>query len=294
MEIIVIHMPKNGFLGGPHHTCFTVQRNNIIYEIVVDQLCERKITVTSSGNDYAGTLNTFYTLESLLMLFDGHFHPVTRAFDDKVEITQSWKERILPSYQSADFMLGAGNVLLDYENVLDSKLFEKWYALKEELDLIHKMVLYCLSDVKMPKDMQCAFMSEAFIGVTELVNKKKDDFSLPHVPKNQSKLKYYLIALIKQYGKEVFEIESSINIDKFAQILVDSRNRIAHIKSKQNRLFLDGGESVMYLSKLSLFYRIILFDLLGIPKQLYQSKLDARIHAINEHSVTKNFFTKLS
>ena len=50
-------------------------------------------------------------------------------------------------------------------------MFKKWYDIKTELDLNFKMLLYCVSSVEMPKDMQCAFITEAFIGIYELVIK---------------------------------------------------------------------------------------------------------------------------
>ena len=87
--------------------------------------------------------------------------------------------------------------------------------------------------------------------------------------------------------------EFSQNKDGFAQILVDSRNRIAHIKSKQKRRYLDGGESVMLIVKLSLLYRIALFDLLGIPTGKYSNALLSRVQAVNDHPVMKKFLSSL-
>ena len=115
-------------------------------------------------------------------------------------------------------------------------------------------------------------MIESFLGICEIVN-KKTGLQLPSVSRNQSKFKYYFLMVSEQYGADIFKEEFSINKDKFATILVDSRNRIAHTKSKQNRIYLDGGESVMYLLKLSLLYRVILFNLLGIPQKIYNDKL---------------------
>lgn len=63
-----------------------------------------------------------------------------------------------------------------------------------------------------------------------------------------------LVPVLEQHG-----------IETFSAALKESRNRIAHIKAKQGKLFLDGKESVLYLCKLSMLYRIILFDLLEIP-----------------------------
>lgn len=83
------------------------------------------------------------------------------------------------------------------------------------------------------------------------------------------------------YGQEIFRGEYQKDLEGFVQILVNSRNRIAHIKSKQNRKFLNGDESVLYLHKLSLMYRIILLDLLDIPLNRYKERLSNRIETIN-------------
>ena len=295
IEFKITQRSENGFLGSPKHVDFTVCHGEASHKITIDQLCERRITITSlEGYPYKDTLDIYYTLETLLMLFDGQFYPVVTASENDVEITQSWNKRALLSYHSADFMIGTGNKLFDFEMVLDGQLFEKWYTLKEELDLVHKMVLYCLSSVEMPKDMQCAFMVEAFSGICELLHKKKPGFSKPSVPKGESKLKHYLLAVVNHYGSDIFGIESTISKEKFAQILVNSRNRIANIKSEQDRIYLHGGESVMYLVKLSLLYRVVLFDLLRISKNLYNDKLTARIQAINEHDIMQEFLKKLA
>lgn len=82
-------------------------------------------------------------------------------------------------------------------------------------------------------------------------------------------------------GKKFFRGEYQKDLEGFVQILVNSRNRIAHIKSKQNRKFLNGDESVLYLHKLSLMYRIILLDLLDIPLNRYKERLSNRIETIN-------------
>lgn len=50
----------------------------------------------------------------------------------------------------------------------------------------------------------------------------------------------------------------------------------------------------MYLAKLSLLYRVILFDLLEVPDNLYKSKLATRTQVINEHDVMQEFLRKLS
>ena len=239
------------------------------------------------------TLAVYYSLETLLMLLDGQFYPTLNVYNNDTEITYSWKKRSLPSYYSAAFMMGSGNKLVDFEAVVNAELFQKWNEIKDELDLIHKMVLYCLSSVQMPKDMQCAFMTEAFEGLSELISRRKSEIVFAKAKRDESQLKLNLLTYFDRFGNDIFQKEMESSADNLAQILVDSRNKIAHIKSKQDRVYLDGAECVMYLMKLSLLYRVVLFDLLGIDNSLFSDRLRLRVQAINDHDTMKNFLKKL-
>lgn len=295
LKLDITQKPENGFLGGPKSKCFSVCHNDIEYEIAVNQHGERRITITSSeGISIENILGLYYSLETFLMLLDGQFYPIVNVFENDVETTHSWEKRTLPSHHSADFMVSTGNALLDFEAILDAQLFQDWSSLRDELDLIHKMVLYCLSSVKMPKDMQCAFMTEAFEGLSELIHERKPEIVLPKVNKSESKLKRCLSTIILRFGSQIFGREMQCNPEAFIQLLVDSRNRIAHIKSKQDRDYLNGDESVIYLMKLSLLYRVVLFDFLGIPEVLYRDKLSLRIRSIDNHEVAQAFLKKLA
>ncbi len=295
MKLFLRQTPETRWLSGPKEKQFTFSYKDIDYEITVEQYVKRQITISSPEiTTTKNLLDVFYTLDTLLTLFDGQFYSVDSVFENDTEITHSFQCRTLPSYKTADFMIGAGNILIDYESVLSAALLRRWVALREELDLIHKIVLYCVSAVQMPVDMKCAFMTEAFLGISELVNERKTAFVLPIIQKRESKLKKYLTAIIEYYGQDVFREECKKNKEQFAQILTDSRNRIAHTKSKQGRCYLNGEESVLYLSKLSLLYRVALFDLLEIPEEFYNKKLLRRVDALNQHQgVVSGFLEKL-
>ena len=292
MNLSITQQPINGILGGPKHKGFAVSVNNTAYNISIDQQCQREVSISSPAGKYEDATSIYYSLVTLLMLFDGHFYPVVNAYDG-TDITESWNKRALPSYSSADFMLGTGNKLIEFDQILDAQLLQNWCALKKELDLVHNMVLYCLSSVEMPKDMQVAFMTEAFKGVCELIHVRNPNFALPLNSKNKLELKAAFLAVVDQYGLDIFKEELSRNKEGFAQVLVNSRNRIAHIKSRQNKRVLDGGESVMYLMKLSLMYRIVLFHLLGISKSVYDAALSSRVQTINNHKIMKAFLNSL-
>lgn len=285
MEIIVRECPMGDMLGGFFEKTFVVHEGlqHVPAEISIEQLGERVITVRTIENGSTYDLHHLYfSLKRLLMLLDGQFYPITSVADGGTEITASIQKKLLSNYRSADFMIGESNCLINFGEALSETLFDNWCMIQEELDIIHNMVLYCLSSVEIPVDMKCAFLIEAFSGVGELVQHRKKGFVLPaRKSREQSDLCMRLEYIIGYYGQEIFVEECQKNLKAFCQILTNSRNRIAHIKSKQNRYFLNGKESVLYLCKLSLMYRVILFDLLNIPQNLYQKRLSMRIEAIN-------------
>ena len=293
MEFIVIQQPIPEIIQKGRCKHFTTKRNSNTYDITIEEDVARKITISSNDSPaYEEKLQVFYDLESLLMLFEGQFHSVLHVYENGTEITQSWKSRALPSYESADFMKGESNVLLDFSQVLNGRMLTNWRNLQVRLDLIHKMNLYCVSSVRMPVDMKCAFMIESFLGIAELLEEKKR-ITLPVVNDKQSTLKHYIQTTIKAYGRDIFCQEIS-KCGTLTNILVNSRNRIAHIKTNQKKVVLDGKESVMYLMKLSLLYRKIMFELLGVSLQTYSSKLAKQVSLIDNHEATKLFLQKLN
>lgn len=285
MEFIVRECPNNGIFGGSFEktiTAYIVPQHSSA-EISIEQLGERIITIhTVEDVSIYDLHHLYFDLKRLLMLLDGQFYPPVSVTQDGVEITTSIKKKLLPNYQSADFMIGENNRLISYEDVLSEAIFSDWCMIQKELDIVHNVILYSLSNVEMPVDMKCAFLIEAFSGMGELIQNRRKDFILPKKKsKDESELGLRLEYIISHYGQAIFQDECQRNLGEFVQILTNSRNRIAHIKSKQNKRFLNGKESVLYLCKLSLMYRIILFDLLNVPQSLYQERLSNRVETIN-------------
>lgn len=298
MEFIVRECPHNGMFGGPFEKAFTVHTGlqQGWAEISVEQMGERVIRVhTIENNSIYDPHHLYFDLKRLLMILDGQFYSVKSVTEGGSDITTSIQKKLLANYYSADFMIGGHNRLIDFSKVLSETLFDDWRGIQKELDIVHNMVLYSLSGTKMPIDMKCAFLTEAFIGVGELVQNRKKGVVLPKIKKGDSQLAIYLEYLISHYGQEIFQDECQTNLKRFAEILKDSRNRIAHIKSKQGKQFLNGEESVLYLCKLSLMYRFILLDLLNIPQNLYQKRLSECIETIKCRwaDVLNSFLCKL-
>ena len=144
---------------------------------------------STSDVDEDAILYVFNNLNTLLMLFDGKFVPIVKISVDSQDITQDFSERVIPIYHSADSMLGSENILIDFSKILNEQIFSDWIELRKELDIFHNMVLYCLSDLKIPIDMKCAFMIEAFEGLSELITLKKPEIRFEKAAKGESQLK---------------------------------------------------------------------------------------------------------
>lgn len=296
MKLTITQRAQNGILSGPKCVSFSVKVNNASFDIGIQQCGVRIITIDTEDGSYQGMLYVYDVLETLLMLMDGQFYPVI-SVSDGTDITASWNKRRLPSYSSAEFMIGSVGILLDFDKVLDEKIICKWSELKEKLDLVHKMVLYCLSDVEMPKDMQSAYMIEAFKGLCDLVHDEDNTFAESLYKHNNGKelpLKNAFLAVVDKYGAVIFAEEKEKGLDGFARVLIESRNRIAHIKPKKGKRILNGEENVWYIVKLSLLYRIVLFDLLGIPQNEYDQQLKSYIDIVNKREAVKKFLKGLT
>ena len=292
-KLAVTEAPKSGLLGGPHCVQFDFDYENATFEIAVEQYGVRTITILAPGNIATDKLlDVYYNLRIFLLLLDGQFFQIQKAIENDVEITDSLIKRELPCYDSADFMIGTGK-LFNNLKVLTSDFLYSLNSIKRDLDISFKVMLYCVSSVKLPVDMKCASLIEAFIPLAELIQNRTTDFILPHIGVGESKLQKYLNAIITRYGQDIFCKEYSENKKTFTQILTDSRNRIAHVKGKQGRIVLNGEESVMYLCKLSLFYRVVLFNMIGIPCDWYKRELNDRINLFDSHqSIICDFIAK--
>lgn len=289
---------NNGFFGGPKSITFDVTFQNEEYVITVEQCVVRKIKIVPKTHaNIKDLLSLFLSLEILLMLFDGQFYTTLLASDGTTDITDSINQQESAFFHSADFMQGGNNTLIDFYKILNSDLFHKWMSLKEELDIIHNMFLYTVADIKLPIDIRCAQLVELFEGLSELIHKKYPDFSLNPIQKEknkkESKLKFRLLSTIEKYGLSLFSEELSCIKNELGTALVNTRNRIAHIKREQKKPYLEDDENLFYSIKLSILYRIVLFDLLGVIDEVDKDNLDKYIAKINSRIGLENFFEKL-
>ena len=168
-------------------------------------------------------------------------------------------------------------------------LYDKWEQLLEELDIAHQMYLYAMGDTKITVDVKCAFLIELSETLAEVLKAYTNSFQKLK-PGNGTSLKACVKALIEEYGKDIFEREMEANEKEFLSTVINSRVRIMHIKRNQKIKYFDGNESVLYILKLSLLYRRILLETLGVEKQVYVDKLRKCVSRLNRWNDTLDKF----
>lgn len=266
---------------------YTFQTNHG-YAVTIKQNPHRTIDVSADEEVDIDELYFILTkLEKLLMMMDGRFHVVERLYfhdsstskesDLIIAATHTLNHR-LSLYSSRDFLKYACNKLIDYHDILDAELFDKWCVLLEQLDVVHQVFLYALADIKQPIDMICAFLIECAEPLIEIINDKGGRLSNP----KPNGLKECIKSVIESYGSTIFKREI-LKGDPFYKAMRNSRVRIMHIKKQQKGAYFDGNESLIYAWKTYLLYRSVCFSLMEIDVSLYTSALAECVKRIDEH-----------
>ena len=291
-------------LGGPHIVEFDTTDEQK-FHIKIEQCGFRMIAITSDRDTSAFDLYAILTrIERLLMLLEGVFIPLSEL---KLSESDTANEKQLTSFQnnlikgrlsyfsSADFCNYKVDKLLEFDTILTAELYSKWEQLLVELDLVHQVYLYFLSNSKITVDVKCAFLIELAEPLIEVVKEHTKFFSsLTPGPRGAS-LKNCLDALITKYGADIFGSELASDYDRFLFAMVNSRVRIMHIKREQKGVFFNGNESVLYMLKMNLLYRRIMFEVLGIDEAIYKNSLLKCVSRLDEwNGILKGFLSKLS
>ena len=135
-----------------------------------------------------------------------------------------------------------------------------------------------MGDTKITVDVKCAFLIELAETLVEVLKVYTNSFQKLK-PGNGTSLRACVKALIKEYGEDIFEKE-------ILSTVINSRVRIMHIKRNQKIKYFNGNESVLYILKLSLLYRRILLNILGVEEQMYVDKLQKCVSRLNRWNDT--------
>ena len=295
--LIGTYINDNIILGGPHVAEFETRDNKFF--IKIEQCGYRKISIKASEETSVFELYGVFTkIERLLMIFDGQFLNLENLeFTDSSDTEKSMLKSVgnnlmhqrLSYFKSSDLVSYKVDKLLEFEEVLNSDLYDKWEHLLEELDIAHQMYLYAMGDTKITVDVKCAFLIELAETLVEVLKVYTNSFQKLK-PGNGTSLRACVKALIEEYGKDIFERKMEANEKEFLSTVINSRVRIMHIKRNQKIKYFDGNESVLYILKLSLLYRRILLEILGVEKQVYVDKLRKCVSRLNRWNDTLDKF----
>ena len=303
-SLVAIFKDDKKMLGGPHEVSFDIEKDKVLH-IDIEQCGIRKISLTSDVDVSVSYLYTlFLRIEKLLMLFDGAFISLSEiqlSMSDTVDekILHSCEEHFMKErlsyFMSADFCNYNIEKMLGFDSIITADLFCKWENLLDELDVVHQMYLYSLSNSGITVDIKCAFLIELAEPLVEIVKKHTNCHASLPPEASKTTLKCCLNVLIKKYGVDIFKSELSNDYEKFLSALVNSRVRIMHIKREQKGVYFNGTESVLYALKMSLLYRRIMFEVLGIDEVNYRDNLKRCISGLDKWNDTlDNFLIKLS
>lgn len=295
--LIGTYINDNIILGGSHVAEFETRDNKFF--IKIEQCGYRKISIKALEETSVFELYGVFTkIERLLMIFDGQFLNLENLeFTDSSDTEKSMLKSVgnnlmhqrLSYFKSSDLVSYKVDKLLEFEEVLNSDLYDKWEHLLEELDIAHQMYLYAMGDTKITVDVKCAFLIELSETLVEVLKAYTNSFQKLK-PGNGTSLRACVKALIEEYGKDIFEREMEANEKEFLSTVINSRVRIMHIKRNQKIKYFDGNESVLYILKLSLLYRRILLEILGVEKQVYVDKLRKCVSRLNRWNDTLDKF----
>ena len=288
MEIRITQTNDGGIFSGPHSNDFEYTYAGTTYRVRIDQGIKRCIRIgTNQIVDISELLEMEKFIEQFIYLFDGRFYPIEHMeiIDSKEDPTiykkhvDDYLNRRLSIYNSIELTRYSFMKLINFEDINFEEILLKWCSVDHELDIAYPMFLYCLSDIPMPIDCKIASIIEIAKPLSEIVETNNSSFSLERNKKGQIELKSALKSIIDYYGAPIFKKEMSNDYDTFLQKLVNTRNKISHVRSFRNKQCLDGVECAFYLAKLSIMYREIIYSVLGIDKNLYMNAIiDAISH----------------
>lgn len=298
-----IYQEDKVFLSGPHNACFTINKP-VPITVDIKQCGIRHIVITTENEITEKELYTVLAnVERLLMLFEGRFFNLSELiFSESEEYTeiqlavfaQHMMNKRLSYFKSADFCKVKTNVLIEFDSIISEELYEKWENLIDELDVVNQIYLYALSDSGMPIDLKCAFLIELCEPLIEVVKEHKNFFASLTPGERGTTLKNCIDALITKYGSEIFGSELAGDYEKVLATLVNSRNRIMHIKRKQQKIYLGGNESILYINKISLLYRHIILQMLDIDQDIYQVNMKRGVKMCEQlNDVLERFLNRI-
>lgn len=283
MELKVIQTNDDGTFCGPFVNDFEYTYKGVTYRVKIKQILKRELLIgTGEKVECIELFGMESFLEILLFLFDGRFYPIENAaMIDENEDPSIYQNKVNhyynnrpPIYKSIDICRHQFMKLVNFKDIDLTNTLLEWARISNELDIAFNMLLYCLSDIHMPVDCKISSIIEMVKPFGEIVENNNRSF---HIERNKHTkrmdLRIALKTVIKTFGSEIFYKELNGNFKDFLDLLVNTRNKISHVKSLQDKACLDGVQCVFYIAKLSIMYRKIIFMLIGIDDTMYTDNI---------------------
>ena len=291
MELKVIQTNDDGTFGGPFVNDFEYTYKGVTYRVKIEQILKRELLI---GTDEKVECIELFDMESfleiLLFLFDGRFYPIENAaMIDENEDPSIYQNKVNhyynnrpPIYKSIDICRHQFMKLVNFKDIDLTNTLLEWARISNELDIAFNMLLYCLSDIHMPVDCKISSIIEMVKPFGEIVENNNRSF---HIERNKRTkrmdLRIALETVIQTFGSEIFYKELNGNFQEFLDLLVNTRNKISHVKSLQDKACLDGVQCVFYIAKLSIMYRKIIFMMIGIDDTMYTDNIIKAVETLN-------------
>lgn len=291
MELKVIQTNDDGTFGGPFVNDFEYTYKGVTYRVKIEQILKRELLI---GTDEKVECIELFDMESfleiLLFLFDGRFYPIENAaMIDENEDPSIYQNKVNhyynnrpPIYKSIDICRHQFMKLVNFKDIDLTNTLLEWARISNELDIAFNMLLYCLSDIHIPVDCKISSIIEMVKPFGEIVENNNRSF---HIERNKRTkrmdLRIALETVIQTFGSEIFYKELNGNFQEFLDLLVNTRNKISHVKSLQDKACLDGVQCVFYIAKLSIMYRKIIFMMIGIDDTMYTDNIIKAVEALD-------------
>ena len=276
-------------------TSFCLTRKRVIYAITIRQMANKKIITIESSDEVE--LDKHYEIAMDVIrfenLFEGRFYSIKSCKLDDVELLPDLEKSFLGYMTSNKVMAG---FYITFDDKIYKKLFVAFEKYISKRILQYHVSLYASYLKGMTADLRMAQLLEVFEPLTVELSKERKitlrsdpyrtvENKCPNCGTKVTRrirntglhLKDMLKAVIKTYGKDIFQGDSVAKIVKKAVIL---RNRIDHVDNQRGAL--TGPECGHYLFKFSLLYRIIVMQEIGIPYDYIQGRVKVLLEDFNK------------
>ena len=250
--------------------------NGIVYYLTVRQdEYVRVLKIRCNKNVSIEVLNSLLLkLETLIMLLEGSFHTlISIKFDlaNLLDIESELIKRRLRKYFTMPGFRGLSNRYYEFDSVVTvvSKYFKEWLALHDDIDKMLTFMLVLVSDNDLYPVMRCGGLSELLEPLSRYIKERDSSYTYKINGNGKTYLSEHIKCLIKRFGNSLFkeEYEKYKDIEKYIDILVKTRNYVAHINESNYAASLEGPEAIFSCYKLLNFYRVVLLSLLGLDNK---------------------------